>query len=188
MVNVTDSFINKIKKVFKSKDLSLSDYVFCIVCGDILAKELKLDFLIVPIIAFEKEEEKKQLPFDKFSLYRKNGLWLCSDNGAFFHLINSKLSVDKEGNIFILKTKDKTKNSLSSFTGKCLFEHMKNEKLTKKELANNLHMSIGKLNKIFNGNSSSIGLKEIINISREFEGRNKIIKKPFVIIEKIVHL
>jgi predicted transcriptional regulator len=188
MVNVTNIFINTIKKIFKEKDLSLSDYVFCIVCGDLVKDEARLDFLIVPLSSFESVESELSLPFKKFIIYKKNGCWLSCDNGAFFHLINKKLSFNKQGEFILQKTTDDSKNSLSSFTGKCLMEHMKNEKLTRKELALNLNLTVSKLNLIFKGKSSSIGLSELLSMSKEFQGKNKISGQHFVMIEKITNV
>lgn len=192
MINVTNSFLDFIKKDFKVKNISLSDYVFCFSCGDMLNVdkseenkfEVSLKFLIVPISAFEEEEKERKIPFDRFIIYKKNDLWLSCNLEAYFHLVNTQVSINKDGIVVLKKTKDGNKNSLSCFIGKCLFEHMKKEKLTKKELANNLSISVYKLEKIFKGSSSHIGISEMVSISFEFEGKNKISSKYFVIIEK----
>jgi len=185
MVNVTNKFLSHLKKIFKQKNLSLSDYVFCFSCGDILDKNVSLSFLIVPISEFEDREKEKKLPFEKFIIYKKNNCWLSCDLGAYFHLVNKRLSTNEEGNVFFQSIKDGSKNCLAQFVGKCLFEHMEREKLTKKELANNLKISVYKLKKIFKGSSEHLSVGDMVSISFEFEGKNKIASKYFVMVEKI---
>ena len=75
-----------------------------------------------------------------------------------------------------LKAPKKGRNSICWFIGRCLLEHIKNEKLTKRELARNLKMSVNKLNLIFKGGTQAVTLSEMIQISLEFEGKNKVSK------------
>jgi hypothetical protein len=185
MVNVTNKFLSHIKNIFKQKNLSLSDYVFCFSCGGILDKNVSLSFLIVPISEFEDRKKEKKLPFEKFIIYKKNNCWLSCDLGAYFHLVNKRISIDNEENVVFQIVKDGLKNCLAQFVGKCLLEHMKREKLTKKELANNLKISVYKLEKIFKGSSEHLSVGDMVGISFEFEGKNKIASKYFVMVEKI---
>lgn len=181
MINISNVFIKKVKSILKDKGLSNSEYVFCIICNDAGEQGQRLEFLIVPLITFENNEEK--LPFKSFALYKKGGCWFSSENGSFFHLVSKRITVNKKGEIFLKKSPSIGLNSLSWFIGQCLLEHLKNEKLTRKELSINLKIPLYKLNLILSGKTNKIDLGNIINISREFQGCNKI-KKYFVLFEK----
>lgn len=187
MINVTNVFIKKIKRILKEKGFSPFDVVFCIICEELKNNktkdiEARLNFLIVPLSNFEDNEEK--LPFRNFILFKKNGCWLSCDVSAFFHLINSKITFNKKGEVEIKKVSTTGINSMGSFVKKTLEEHMKNEILSKKELAKNLGMSNYKLNSILKGNVGSLNLSEMCAISREFQGKNKV-SNYSVLVEKI---
>lgn len=181
MVNVTNIFLKKTKQIMKEKGLSPFEYVICFVCGELVELQVSLNILIVPLVEFEND--KRKLPFKTFSFYKKNGCLLASETGSFFHFINKRITINKEGKIVFLKSPEKGKNSICWFIGQCLSEYLENEKLTKKELARNLKMSVNKLNKIFKGEAGDINLVDMISISFEFEGKNK--KSTYkVIVEK----
>ena len=188
MVNVSDKFLLKIKENLKSNGMNSEDFVICIICRDVEGG-VTIDFAIMPLYIFEDRKNpdaprSEKLPFSPFLLYKKLGCWIVSDNGAFFHLINSRITIDKEGNIVIKRLPEDSKYNLCTFVGECLIEHMKNEKLTKKTLANYLKVSLFKLNKIFKG-TFNLSVTELLAISMEFEGTNKV-SKYFVMTEKIV--
>lgn len=182
MINVTDIFIKGIKKLFKDKGLSPFEYVFCFVCGGVnVETEVELSFMILPLEAFEKNHEK--LPFSSFMFYKKDGCFFACDVGAFFHLINKRLTRTKTGDINFLKAPERGKNSICGFVGKCLLEYMKNEKLSRKELSIRLKIPYNKFNLILKGDTGAVGIDDMISISFEFQGRNN--KSTYkVIIEK----
>lgn len=184
MINVSNSFLNIIKNIFKEREISMSDYVFCFTCGELINNEVSLNFLIVPLEEFESDKNESQLPFINFILFKKGNYWLSSDVGAFFHLINKRISTNKKGEMIILKAPEKGKYSICGFVGSCLLDYLKNEKLTKQELSENLGMKINRLNSIFKGQVKNIDVKEITRISSEFKGKNKILNY-FVLVEKI---
>ncbi len=176
MINATNIFFKRTKELMKEKGLSPLNYVVCFVCTEIEAgkSEVGLNILIVPIEEFEKDGKK--LPFKSFSFYKKSGCLIASEVGSFFHLINTRVTIGKEGQMVFLKAPKKGRNSICWFIGRCLLEHIKNEKLTKRELARNLKMSVNKLNLIFKGGTQAVTLSEMIQISLEFEGKNKVSK------------
>lgn len=188
MVNVSDKFLLKMKEIMKSNGMNPEDFVICIICRDVEGG-VTLDFAIMPLYVFEDRKNpdalhSEKIPFRPFLLYKKLGCWIVSDNGAFFHLINSKITINEEGNVLVKKLPEDSKDNLKTFVGECLVEHMKNEKLTKKTLANYLKVSLYKLNKILKG-TFNLSIKELLTISMEFEGTNKV-SKYFVMTEKIV--
>lgn len=185
MVNVSDKFLRRIKSILKSKKLNFKDFVICFICKKTDEKKLYLDFTILPLYIFEKREHKNKIPFQSFLLYKKLGCWIVSDSDAFFHLINSRITINKDDTLKVIRQSKNSKNNLCTFIGKCMVEHLKNEKLSKKELAINLRMDIARLSKLLKGKSLDLNLAEMCRISGEFEGRNKVSSKHFVIFEKI---
>lgn len=191
MINVTQSFITFIKKTLKSKNLSSADNVICFLVNKD-PKDVIINFLIIPLSSFESIGNECYLPFKNFALIKKGGCWMCSDNNAFFHLINSRITVNKENELQIISINKNSKNSIDNngrnsmgnFVKSFLLEHMKNEKLSKLELATNLKITNNKLNSFLKGNISNLNLSDIVNITREFQGKNKI-KKYCVLFEKI---
>jgi len=185
MVNVSDKFLRKMKSILKAKNLNHLDYVICFVCKKNEENKLYLDVAILPLYIFENpEQHRDKLPFKSFLLYKKLGCWIVSDDGAFFHLINSKITIDKNDVLKVIKKSINSKDNFCGFVGKCMIEHLKNEKLTKKELSINLRMPIIRLNKLLKGNLQDLSLEEMCMISMEFEGKNKV-SKHFVMFEKI---
>ena len=183
MINISDSFINKIKLIFKEKSLSLSENVFCFVCGNIIEDQIPLDFIVVPLEVFENNEEK--LPFNNHSFFKKNGCLMSCSTEAFFYLINKRLTISKDGQTTFIEVPSRGKNSYCWFIGECLMEHLVNEKLTKKELARNIGMTVNKLNKIFKGDTGDIGIDEMVRMSFEFQGKYKA-STYFVLVEKYI--
>ena len=182
MINVSESFIRKIKRIFKEKNLSLSNYVFCFTCGKVSEDNIvALNFLTVPIEDFEDSNEK--LPFSSFTFFKKSNCFMACDTGAFLYLINKKLTANKNGEAVFTKAPKRGKNSYCGFIGKCFVEHMKNEKLSKRELARNIGMTVNKLNLIIKGETGNVNLDEMVSISFEFQGRHKI-SRYHVMVEK----
>ena len=190
MINVTTSFIAFMKKTLRDRNLSPADNVICFLTNKD-TKDVRINFLIIPLNSFESTEAECSLPFKNFALIKKGGCWMCSDNGAFFHLINSRITVNKENELQIISINTKSKNtienngrnSMGNFVKSFLLEHMKNEKLSRVELAINLKITNHKLNLFLKGNVSNLNLIDIVNITREFQGKNNI-KKYFVLFEK----
>jgi hypothetical protein len=191
MVNVSNSFLNKMKKIMKEKGISPLDNVICCVCEDNKSSEnnkkeeisVDLNFLIVSLEYFETYDKEDRLPFKSFILFKKNKCWLSSDTGAFFHLINSRITLNKKKEIILVKSPKRGRYSICGFVGQSLIEHMKVENLSKKELSENLNISINKLNSILKGETGDFGIKEMLAISSEFQGKNKV-SKYSVLIEK----
>ncbi len=188
MINVTNVFLKRMKNIIKDKGVSPSDYVICFVCKSDKNEHEKttigLSFLIVPLISFENDEAEAKLPFKNFLLFKKGGCWISSDTEVFFHLISRQITLNAKGEISILKAPKNGMNSIGGFVGKCLLEHLENEKLTKKELALNLQMSLYKLNLILKGSTGNINLENMIKISFELQGKNKV-SKYAVLVEKV---
>jgi hypothetical protein len=110
---------------------------------------------------------------------------LASDVNAFFFLVSGKITIDKNNKLKVIKTPTKGKNSLIYFIGCCLKEYAINNKLSNKELATNLKLTMYQFNKILKGTFTNLDIRYMINISMEFEGRNNFVKR-FVMIEKMV--
>jgi len=185
MVSVSNSYINHTKKSLKSQGLNPQDCVTCFICKQNQSSEYVLNTIVYPLYLFDNNDEKVKLKMDQPSLYKKGGCWFASDTNSFFLLISKKITVNKKGEINVLKTPSEGKGSLIHFIGACLKEHAINKKLSYKELAANLDLSEYKLDKIFKGIYGKLDLKNLIRISMEFEGHGNLTKR-FVMLEKIV--
>ena len=191
MVNATNKFFKRTKEIMKEKGLSPFEYVICFICDDIKKNkddpeaklEVSLNFVIVPLEAFEKEDYSI-LPFDgSFYFYKKSGCFCACNTSSFFHLINKRLSINKEGELIFLKAPMRGMNSICGFFGKSLLEYMKSEKFTRKELSRRLKIPYYKINLICKGKTGKITLSDMIAISFEFQGKNNI-STYSVLIEK----
>lgn len=188
MVNVSDKFILFIKKQIISKGLNPKEFVICFVTHDVKdgdEHKVSVEMVIVPLESFSESSQNK-LPFNSFMLLKKCGCWFSSDGSSFFHLINKQITLDKKGNTIFKQAPATGVESANGFVGKCIAEYLNDEKLTKKEFAHNVKMSLYKLNKLLKGNCGALNLKDMVNISLEFQGKNKISGKYFVMIEKVI--
>ena len=183
MINVSNSYLKFAKNFLESQKLNSEDYVTCFVCKLNEQNEYIISTIIVPLNLFERDREG--LPFKNAFLYKKMGCWLASDVNAFFFLVSGKITIDKNNKLKVIKTPTKGKNSLIYFIGCCLKEYAINNKLSNKELATNLKLTMYQFNKILKGTFTNLDIRYMINISMEFEGRNNFVKR-FVMIEKMV--
>lgn len=175
MINVSTSFIKLIRNgILKEKNLSPSDYVFCFVINDTKEGVGELSFLVVPIEEFETDEREAKLPFKNFLLFKKDNCWLASNVTAFMYLINKRVTLNKKGETAFVKAPKRGKYSFLGFVGDCLLQHIKNEKLTKEELSKNLKIPISRLKTILKGMNGTLAIDDMIAISFELQGKNKV--------------
>lgn len=186
MINVSDSYLKFVKKTLKSQGLNSEDYVTCFICKPGKQDTQILSTMLVSLHLFEDKEQEERLPFKNAFLYKKMGCWLASDISAFLFLVSRKITIDKNNKLKAIKVPTEGKNSLIYFIGSCLKDHVKKKKLSNKELSINLRLTMYQFNKILKGTFTNLSIKDMINISMEFEGRNNFAKR-FVMIEKMVY-
>lgn len=180
MINVSDSFIIHMKEVMKLKGIKPSQYVICFVTNKTEnTKVYNLTIIFVPLVNFEKN---KDIPFDSFLLIKKSGCWFVVDYNFLFHAVSRKITINTTGDIEFVNVPLTGEDSMVFFVGQCLLEHMKEFKLTQKEICLNLGLSLYKFNKIISG-KYDLDLKSMCAISRELQGfNNKLVYS--VIVEK----
>jgi len=191
MINISKTFAEKMKKSMKSNGLNPEDFVICFSASDCSSKDsekkssVSLSCVIIPLYVFSKSStEKISVDVDLNMLFKRYGCWIASNTAAFFHLINRKVSFDKNNSIVFIQVDMKSKNNFAHFVGGCVTEHMKNEKLSKKQLRLNLKLTTTRFKQLLDG-KLNLNLTDLYSISREIKGENKI-SKFSVLIEKFV--
>jgi hypothetical protein len=187
MVNVSDEFISAMKDTMNSQGLNPSDFVVCFVVRGKVSDEVReLQIMFVPLRDFESgdSEGKAKLPFEPFCLIKRHGCWLVSDMNFLMASITKKIIINKEGQVVLEPVLLRGETSMVYFVGQCLIEHMKNNKLTQKELRANINLTNYKLNKIISGDYD-LDLDTMCRISWELQGKNNKLHYE-VMVEKCV--
>jgi hypothetical protein len=182
MVNISDSLLKHLINIEIKQGLNPSDFIITFII-DKTKQQDSIKIMFIPI--FDYEDKNANIPFTSYFLIKRLGVWLACDADFFFYGSIRKFCLDKNKNICTKIVPSVGKNSFIYFLGRCLVEHMQKEKLTKKELCNNIKISSYKLNKIINGTYDYITIKDLSDISIEIQGINK--KRTYkVLVEKYV--
>jgi hypothetical protein len=169
------------KEIMQAQGLHYSDFVISFLV-DRTKHEVEIKIIFVPLKDYET---KKNVPFEQFLMIKRLGCWLACDINYFFYGTIRRLDMNPNGECIIQNVEATGKDSMIDFIGQCLIEHMSNEKLTRKELCDNLKISNYKLNKIISGTYGNLALDTMTLITLEMQGYNK--KREYkVLFEKYI--